>query len=128
VEHLIVAAEVLALLAVTALCIYLIIVLVRVKSLLGQVEKDVREISTRALPILENTEYITSRAKSIAESIDDQVLTFRESIASLRQIADNVVELERKVQERIEGPILDGLSFVAALVKGLRAFKDRIRS
>ena len=127
-EHLTVVAEILALLAATALCLYLIVVLVRVRNLLGQIEKDVREISTRALPILDNTEYVTSRLKSIAESIDDQVLTVRESISSVRQIADNVVELERKIQERIEGPILDGLSFVAALVKGLRAFKDRMRS
>ena len=121
-------AEILALLAVIALCIYLIVVLVRVKSFLGQMEKDVREISARALPILDNTEYVTSRLKSIAESIDDQVLTVRESIASVRQIADNVVELERRVQERIEGPILDALSYVAALVKGIRAFRERMKS
>lgn len=121
-------AEILALLSVTALCVYLVIVLVRLRQLIGQVEKDVREISARALPILDNTEYVTSRLKSIAESIDDQVLTVRESIESVRQIADNIVELERRIQDRIEGPILDGLSFVTALIKGVRAFKRRIRS
>lgn len=120
--------EVLALLAVTALCLYLIVVLARLKKVLGEIEKDVKELSVRALPILENTEYITSRMKSIAESIDDQVLTVRDSIASVRQVANNVVELERRIQERIEGPILDGLSYVAAIVKGVRAFAERIRS
>jgi uncharacterized protein YoxC len=121
-------AEVLALFAVAALCVYLMVVLSRVRTILTQVEKDVREITTRTLPILDNTEYITSRLKSIAESIDDQVLTVRDSIASVRQVADNVVELERRIQERIEGPLLDGISFVAALVKGIRTFVDRVRS
>ena len=127
-ETILPVAEVIALLAATALCVYLIFVLRRLKQLFGLVEKDLNELSVRTLPILDNTEYITSRLKSIAESIDDQVLTVRDSITSVRQIADNVVELERRIQERIEGPLLDSLSFVAALVKGLRTFIDRVRS
>ena len=121
-------AKILALLSVAGLCVYLIIVLTRVKQILGDLEKDVKELSTRALPILDNTEYITSRLKGIAETIDEQVLTVRDSIASVRQIADNVVELEKRVQERMEGPILDSLSFVAALIKGVRTFVERVRS
>jgi uncharacterized protein YoxC len=121
-------AEVLALFAATALCVYLIVVLSRVKEVLAQVEKNVNDITARTLPILDNTEFVTSRLKSIAESIDDQVLTVRDSISSVRQIADNVVELERRIQQRIEGPLLDGLSFIAALVKGIHTFFERIRS
>jgi uncharacterized protein YoxC len=121
-------AKILALLSLAALCLYLIVVLLRVKQILGDLERDVKELSTRALPILDNTEYITSRLKSIAESIDDQVLTVRDSIASVRQIADNLVELERKIQERIEGPILESLSFFGAVVKGVRTFAERVRS
>ncbi len=121
-------AEVLALIAVTALCCYLIAVLSRLKACLGEVQKDVKEVSTRMLPILDNAEYVTSRMKSIAENIDDQVLTVRDSIASVREIADNVVELERRIQERIEGPILESISFVAALIRGFRTFVDRLRT
>ena len=52
----------------------------------------------------------------------------RESISSVKQVADNVVELERKVQERIEGPILDTVAFVAATIKGFRTFLERVRA
>lgn len=121
-------AELVALLSLTILCIYLITVLVRLKKTLGEVEKDVRDFSTRVVPILENTEYVTTRLKSIAESIDDQVLTVRESIASVREVAENIVTLERHVQERIEGPLLEGISFASALVRGVRTFLERIRS
>jgi uncharacterized protein YoxC len=127
-ETVLTVAKILALLSVAALCVYLIVVLLRVKQILGDLEKEFKELSTRAIPILDNTEYVTSRMKSIAESIDDQVLTVRDSIASVRQIADNVVELERRIQERIEGPILESLSFFGALVKGIRTFSERIRS
>ncbi len=120
--------EIIALLSLTILCVYLLTVLVRFKKTLGQVERDVKELSTRVVPILENTEYITTRMKSIAESIDDQVLTVRDSIASIREVADNIVDLERRVQDRIEGPLLEGISFASALVRGIRVFLERIRS
>jgi uncharacterized protein YoxC len=123
-----VIAQILALLCISALCVYLIVVLLRVKDILTGVEKDLKEMTARTIPILENMEYITARVKSITENIDDQVLIVRESILSMKQIADNVVALERKVQDRIEGPILETVAFVASIFNGLRTFVDRIRA
>lgn len=120
-------ATIIALLCVSALCLYLIGVLLRVKRVLTSVERDLGEVTARALPVLENMEFITARMKSISENVDDQVMMVRESIASVREVADNIVALERKVQERIEGPILDTVAFIAALFKGVRTFVDRVR-
>jgi uncharacterized protein YoxC len=127
-ETTLVITQIVALLCLSALCIYLIVVLLRVRETLTSIEKDFKELTTRALPILENMEFITARVKGIAENIDDQVASVRESIASIRQVAMNVVDLERKVQERIEGPILEGVALVAALFKGIRTFVDRVRA
>ena len=126
-EPVLVIALILALLCLSALCIYLIVVLVRVRDTLNNVEKDFKEMTSRALPILENLEYITARVKSITENIDDQVMVVRESISSVKQIADNIVAMERKVQDRIEGPILDSVAFVASVFNGVRTFFDRLR-
>ena len=123
-----VIVEIVALLCLSAVCIYLILVLVRLKDMLGGMEKDLKEVTTRILPVLENMEFITARVKSITENIDDQVMIIRDSIGSVREIADNIVAIERKVQERIEGPILDSVAFVAALIKGVRTFFDRVRA
>jgi uncharacterized protein YoxC len=128
VESVLLIAQILLYLCLSALCIYLIVVLLRVRDILNIVEKDLKEMTSRAIPILENMEFITARVKSITESIDDQVMIVRESISSIRQIADNVVALERKVQDRIEGPILDSVAFVASVFNGVRTFFDRIRA
>jgi uncharacterized protein YoxC len=96
--------------------------------MLDTVEKDLKEMTSRALPVLENMEFITSRVKSITENVDDQVMIIRESIGSVREVADNIVELERRVQDKIEGPILDTVAFVAALFKGVRTFVERVRA
>ena len=127
-ESVLVIAQILALLCLSALCIYLIVVLLRVRDILSAVEKDFKEMTSRALPILENMEYITARVKSITENIDEQVMIVRESISSVKEIADSVVALERKVQDRIEGPILDAVAFAASVFNGVRTFLDRIRA
>jgi uncharacterized protein YoxC len=106
----------------------MIVVLLRVRDTLSNIEKDVREITSRALPVLDNMEYITARVKGITDSIDDQVMAVRDSIASVKQVAENVVEMERKVQERIEGPILETVALVSAVFKGMRTFFDRVRA
>lgn len=126
-ESVLVIAQILALLCLSALCVYLIVVLLRVRDILAAVEKDFKEMTSRALPILENMEYITARVKSITENIDEQVMIVRESVSSVKEIADSVVAMERKVQERIEGPILDAVAFVASVFNGVRTFLDRIR-
>jgi uncharacterized protein YoxC len=128
VEPFLIIATIIALLCVSALCIFLITVLVRVKQVLNTLETDMKEMTTRAIPIMENMDFITTRVRSITESIDDQVMIVRESIGAIRDVADNVVALERKVQERIEGPILDTVSFVAAVLKGVRTFFERVRA
>jgi len=126
-EPVLVIALIVALVCLSALCVYMILFLLRVREILTGIEKDFKEMSARALPVLDNMEYITSRVKSIADNIDDQVMIVRESIGSVKEIVDNIVALEQKVQERIEGPILDTVAFVAALFKGVRTFVDRVR-
>jgi uncharacterized protein YoxC len=128
VESVLVSAQILALLCLSALCVYLITVILRLRDLLGKVESDVKEITTRAVPVLDNVEYITNRLKSISDNVDDQVAMVRDSIGSVRGVADNIVALERQVQARVEGPILETVGLVAAVVKGLRAFAERVRS
>jgi uncharacterized protein YoxC len=121
-------AQTVALLSLAAVCIYLIVVLVRLKSVLVQAERDLKEISVRLIPVLDNTEFITAHVKTITESVEDQVHSVRDSITSIKRVADDVLELERKVQEKIEGPILDTVAYTSAVVSGVRAFVARLRS
>jgi uncharacterized protein YoxC len=127
-ESVLLVASIVALVAVTVVCVFLIIVLVRVRDMLTNIERDIKAVTERTMPVLENIDYIAARVKNITDGIDDQVLMVRESMGSIREIADNVVALERKVQARMEGPILDTVAFVAALFKGVRTFSERLRA
>jgi len=116
-----------ALLAVTILCIYIITVLVRIRKILDIVETNIKEISSKAIPIFHNLEIITDKVRRVTESVDEQIDMVKSSIQSMKEIADNIVDFERRVQERIEEPVMESIGVVAALFKGVRAFFARLR-
>ncbi len=127
-ETVLIVMQIVALACLSALSAYLIVVLVRVREILTSVDKDVKELSSRAIPVFENLEVITDKVKNVTQSVDEQVEAVRHSISSMKEVADNVVEFERRIQERIEEPVLETVSFLAALVKGVRTFLERVRS
>src|SRR2546427_10331875 len=99
--------EVVALAALSALCVYLITVIVRIRSILTFFEQDVRDLTSKAIPVFENLEIITDKVKAITENIDEQVEMVKHSILSIKDVADNIVEFERRAQERFEEPVME---------------------
>jgi len=128
VDTLLLTVQILALLSLSALCIALIVLVIRLKDFVAVVERDVREISARAIPVLDNMEAITTRVKGMTEHVEDQVQAISDSFASVKAIADNIVDMERRVQARVEGPLLESLGTVAAVIKGARTFVQRLRA
>ena len=115
-------------LAVITLCGYLVVFLNRMKGTLETLGKEVRDLSARALPIMDNLEVITDKVRNITDNVGDQIELVKDSITAVREIADNVVEFERRVQARIEEPILETIGTVTAVIKGVRAFFVRLKA
>ena len=111
--------QLIALLSLTALSIYLIVIL-------SGLRRDVSEFVQRAKPVLENLAFITEKLKSTAQ-IDDHVDIVKSSLNSLKNVADNVLVLEERVQQRLEEPILQVASIIGAIVSSVGVFFDRFR-
>lgn len=120
--------EIIALACISALSVYIILILTRVNSFLANVERDVHDITVRALPVFSNLEAITSRIRSITEGLEDEVEMVKRSIRSLRAIVDGVIDFEQRVQQKIEEPVMDTVSTVAGFYKGIKTFLRVFRS
>jgi uncharacterized protein YoxC len=127
-QQILLVAEIAALFSAIALSIYLIVVLVRVREMLGSIQKDFKEISNKAIPVFENLETITSKFKNVAETINDEVENIKESVKTMRQITDNIITFERRLQDRVEAPIMEAASFFSAVVRGIKVFTERLRN
>ena len=127
VNNLLMMAQIIMVLSLAALAVYLVIVLTKVKAILGQIEVDLKEIAVRAIPVLDNLEVITSKLRSILANVDDQMTVVKSSVQSIKEIADSIVAFERQVQERIELPVLEVAGIVGSIVRGIASFINRLR-
>jgi uncharacterized protein YoxC len=126
VESFLLIAQILVLLSLSALAIYLVVVLSKVKDMLSTVEVNIKEVSARAIPVLENMEALTSKLRTITDSIDDQMSLIRNSLQTLRDVTESVARFERKVQDHLEGPVMEVASVVGGFVSGIAGFLHRI--
>ena len=127
-ETLLVIAELLALVCAAALCVYLIVVLTRLKEVLTLVQKDLATLSERAGPVFDNLEVITGRFKSVATTLEEHVTVTKGSLESVKQMADNVLDFERRVQESLEEPVLRAVSLLTAILDRIISRISRPRS
>ena len=126
-NSLLMISQIILVLSLSALAVYLVVVLSKVRAILGHIETDVKEISVRVIPVLENMEVITSKLRSITANFDDQMTIVKSSVQSIKEIADNIVDFQRRVQERIEAPVLEVAGIVGSVVRGIAAFINRLR-
>lgn len=127
-ETLIDIGKVLALFSAAGLCVYLIVVLSRLNGVLTLFQRDFSEITKNLKPILENLNIVTERLKSISAKVDEQVILFKSSLESFKALADNVVNFEARVQERLEEPIIRVTSLIGAFVGRILSFFGRSQS
>ncbi len=121
-------AKVIALLAVAALCVYIIVLLSRVKQTIATIEGTVKDVATHAIPVLDNVEFLTAKVNSITETVEEQMGVVKESVSTLKTVTDTIAQFERDIQSRVEGPIRETASVVRAVSKGVKTFFDRVRT
>jgi uncharacterized protein YoxC len=119
--------EVVALLSFSALCVYLIVVMMRLQKIFGNIERDVREITLKASPVLENLEGITGKIRAITDSMSDDFEMLRHAMWSLRDAIESIVEFEQRVQHRIEEPVMESVTTFTAFLKGVQTFFQYFR-
>ena len=109
-----------ALVSLTALCIFLMVALSGIK-------RDLAEFVQRSKPVLDNLAFITERLKSTAQKIDEHVDIVKGSLTSLKNVADNVLMLEERVQQQLEEPIMQVASVLGAIVSTIGGLIERFR-
>jgi hypothetical protein len=126
-ETLLDVAQLLALLCVSALCLYLIVVLVRLKDLLSALQQNAAEFTQYAKPVLENLLFITEKFRSVATKIDEQANIMKGSLESIKLAADNVVAFEQRVLRWLEEPIVRVTSALSGFVNAVLSWFEGTR-
>jgi uncharacterized protein YoxC len=118
-------AKILALLSAAALCIYTIIVLIRVNELLRVLQNEIIELNKFLKPVLENINVIAERLRSIATKVDDQVTILHGLFSSFQRVAENVLHFEERIQNIMEEPFMRVNSLLGNIVGKVTSFFTR---
>ncbi len=105
-ETIIQLAKILALTCASALCVYLIVVLVRLNALLQVLQRELIDLNKNLRPILENLNAITDKVRMIASKVDEQVNTVHGVFVAFKRITDNVSRFEERFQQILEEPLI----------------------
>jgi len=127
VETLLSVAQLIALVCASALCVYLIVVLVQVREVLALLQRNLADFNEHAKPVLENLHFITEKFRSISAQIDDQVGIVNGSLESIKLAVDNVVAFEERLQQWLEEPIFRLVTSASGFINGIVAWIDAIR-
>jgi uncharacterized protein YoxC len=122
VESFIQFAQAIALLSAAALCMYLIVTLVRLNATLASVQRDVSDVAKQLKPLLEHLTVVSEKLRSIATQIDEQVSLARGSLESIRRMARNIEQFEERIQQRLEEPIHKVLSAIGRIIAKVVSF------
>ena len=104
-------------LAAIALCIFLIITLKNLLLKVDELQKEVKQIVERTVPVLDNLNYATSRANRIVSEAENYWDEIDSSIKKLKERVSSLSSLTR---------FKDGDNPAKDLIKNLRAFSKAI--
>lgn len=124
-ETLIEIAKVLALLSASALCVYLIVVLVRLNALLQVLQQELIDLSRSLKPVLDNINTIVAQLRSISTKVEDQVTMVHGLFVAFRRLTDNVLDFEERFQRRLEEPLLRVSSLFSNVINRVISFFGR---
>jgi len=122
VENLIHIATIAALLSASALCVYLIVVLVRFKAFLEVLQQEVIELNRNLKPVLENLNVAADKLRLIASKVEDQVNMVHGVFVAFKRVTDNVTRFEERFQQRLEEPLMRVSSLFGGIINRIISF------
>jgi uncharacterized protein YoxC len=90
----------------SAVCIYLIVVLVRFKVFLQVLQIELIDLNKNLKPILENLNAVTDKLRLIVTKVEDQVDIIHGVFLAFRRVTENITRLEEHFQQRLEEPLM----------------------
>lgn len=118
-------AQILVLLLLSGVAVYAMIVLVRLRDLLMTVDTNLKQVASKAIPMLDNLEAITAKIRTIVENFDEQIAVLKSSVDTLKGVAENVAAFERRIQDAIESPIMEVMNTIGGVIRGFTSFFNR---
>lgn len=115
-----------ALLALAGLFIYLIFFINEARGLLSGATKTLNDLSAQVNQQLQNVDTVVKNVGKLTDNLTEVVDDATDIIHEGRKVVMSVLELEQTLQKSIQAPIVEAVSVLGALGKGIRTFRHKL--
>jgi|APHig6443717817_1056837.scaffolds.fasta_scaffold62626_2 uncharacterized protein YoxC len=116
---------VILILTATALCLFVIVSLKKMNQQIEQLQKDVKQVVEKTIPVLNNINEVTIRVNRVVSEVEDYWDEIDHSIRKIKDKVSNFTSL--KLLSDVESPTVDFIKNLKALSKGVSAFWREFR-
>ncbi|MCX7930709.1 MAG: hypothetical protein N2663_08340 [Chlorobi bacterium] len=94
------------------------------RSTLERAEKLLGHLSDALPATLESIEKLAGRTTHTLDNADRQLNVLGEALEQFQQISRRINSFEQRLQEKVEGPLMDAAKVVAGVTKAIKVFAD----
>lgn len=129
-----IVVAIIALGAFAAMCISIIGFLGKAKSFLDvtsyslqSLQRTVDELSRRIEPTIELTNLTLKKTTDTLDRVDTQLDVLNGTVRNVDEMVTRVTTLQKKVQEKVEDPILKTATFISGVSKAVQAVTEALK-
>ncbi len=119
--------QVLLLASASTLCIALVVYVYRITKSFEKIHADISRMADEIHPMLESLESLTHSVNKITAHAEEQMNSISWIINTVRSRVVDLLEVEKRIREGIEGPVQSLTTNLNAVKKGIAAFVQRLK-
>lgn len=130
-EYLDIASVLIQIILFISLIVLVLILKAKVKILVGKVEvlhEDVTNFRTKLDPLIDDTAILVKGVNQITDKLGDGIDTSRRILEKVQNTVESINSFQKRIQDKVEPPIMDTINTYSAFVKGIRGFIDALKS
>ncbi len=112
--------------------IFLVYALIKIiKSLSVKVEnlqKDFDDFKVKIEPGIEDGIVLIKKVNRIADRVEDNIHKIEDVTDKFKNFSDEVISFGTKLKDRVEPPVLDTVTTITALYKGIKVFFEKLKT
>lgn len=101
-----------------------------VKKLIGKTDElkdDVNNFKIRLEPLIDDTLDLVKKLNVISGKVEENIDTIKKATEKVKDLTEDIYDFKNNLQKKIEPPINDTINFYNALIRGVKAFTDRLK-
>jgi len=108
--------------SVFILVVFLVPTIIQIKRSARGVEKSSEILNAQLPSIVQNINQMSESLNEIISSGRKQTETLAQATREIKMMVDSIVDFERNLQKKIEEPLLETVTTLAAITKAVRTF------